>query len=116
MARKNRTQIWLEYAAARGVLGFLGLLPRSAAVRLGLAASRLAFRMLGGLRRVAARNLALAMPELSEKDRDRIIKGSFENLGRLLGEMSHFHKLTPERIGQMIDFEIDPAVLERYRR
>ncbi|MDG6095231.1 lauroyl acyltransferase [Acetobacter sp. AN02] len=39
--------------------------------------------------RVADRNLRLAMPELDAPERDRIIRGVWENLGRTVGEFPH---------------------------
>ena len=36
MAKKSKAQVWAEYAAAKLVLDFFGLLPRAAAVSLGI--------------------------------------------------------------------------------
>jgi lauroyl/myristoyl acyltransferase len=63
MAKKSTTQIWLEYIPVRILFGFLGLLPRRAALRVGESLGRLAYRLAGGLRRVAHRNLEIAYPE-----------------------------------------------------
>lgn len=116
MAKKSKPQVWLEYAAARGVLGFLGLLPRRAAVSVSTAAAIAAYHVLGGLRRVARTNLKIAFPELGEAEQERLAKGAFRNLGRVLGEMSQFPKATPETLKKVIEFQIDPAVYAEYQR
>ncbi len=43
-------------------------------------------------------NLEIALPELDGMARRRIIQGSWENLGRLAGEMSHLDKIWEDRI------------------
>jgi Kdo2-lipid IVA lauroyltransferase/acyltransferase len=116
MARKSKPQIWLEYAAARSVLGFLGILPRKAAVSLATSLSMLAYHLLGKLRRVAEINLSIAFPGLGETERQRLTKGAFRNLGRILGEMSHFPSVTRESLEKTIEFQIDPAVWAEYEK
>ena len=108
--------MWLEYAAVRGLLGFLGFLPRRAALSVATSASSLAYHLLGGLRRVAATNLAIAFPGLSEAEKERLAKGAFRNLGRILGEMSQFPKATHESLKKLIDFQIDPDVYAEYQQ
>jgi Kdo2-lipid IVA lauroyltransferase/acyltransferase len=105
--RKSKTQIWLEYAAARAILGFFGILPRRAAVGLGVSIAKAAYPFLGGLRRVGTRSLEIAFPEKSTDEREQILKKSFQNLGRILGEMSQFPRATPEKLEQLIDLQFD---------
>src|SRR5690606_34285690 len=88
MAKKGKALIWTEYLIARSIFGFLSLLPRGAAVALGVGIGRLGYRVLGGLRRVALRNLEIAFPEMPEQETSAIARGTFENLGRVLGETS----------------------------
>jgi KDO2-lipid IV(A) lauroyltransferase len=116
MAKKSKSQIWLEYAGVRLLLGFLGALPRSAALFLSKGAAVLAHDLLGGLRRVARRNLEIAFPDMPETERKRITRASFVSLGRVLGEMSQFPKTTPAEIEKLITFEIDPGLLAEYDR
>jgi KDO2-lipid IV(A) lauroyltransferase len=115
VAKKSKPKVWLEYALARVLLGFLAFLPRRAAVRLMTTLAGLAYHVFGGLRRVAMTNLNIAFPELSEKERERLAKGSFRNLGRVLGEMSHFGEVTAESIGRLVEFPMAPAVHEEIR-
>lgn len=64
------------------------------------------------LRRVGHRNLALVFPDLGPRERRRLLKRVFRNLGRLLGEFSQFPKLTPETIREIVTYE----GLEHYER
>lgn len=112
MAKKSKGVLWTEYAVARSILGFLGILPRSLALKLSSAVAGLAFGVLGSLRRTGLRNLEIAFPDLSKEERLKILKGSFQSLGRVLGEVSQFHKATPERIAKMVDFELDQNALD----
>ncbi len=113
MARKNSSQIWLEYAVARGLLTFLGALPQKAAIWLGITTGRAAFHLLGKFRRIGMRNLELAFPEKSEAERRDILKAAFRNLGRVLGTVSGFNNLTPENITGLIDYHPDSNPADR---
>src|SRR5918998_437695 len=53
MAKKGKTQIALEYAAARALLSGLGALPRPLAMAAGRGLGRLAYAVAGGLRLTA---------------------------------------------------------------
>jgi KDO2-lipid IV(A) lauroyltransferase len=105
MGKHGKVRTALEYTAARTVLTGLRWLPRSVAVAAGRGLGRLAYRAGGRLQRTGLRNLELAFPDLSEHERARILRGCFLNLGRLLGEVSHFPKATPESLQQIIDCE-----------
>jgi KDO2-lipid IV(A) lauroyltransferase len=80
-------------------------MPRPAAVGVGLGLARFAYLLGGRLRRTGERNLELAFPELSADERSRILRASFQNLGRLLGEFSHLPHTTPEDLKRFIDCE-----------
>lgn len=105
MGKRGKAQTALEYATARTVLTGLGLMPRTAAVATARAMGRVAYLFGGRLRRTGARNLQLAFPELSERERSRILRGAFQNLGRLLGEFSQLERVTPERLRRIITCE-----------
>lgn len=112
MAKKSKGVLWTEYAIARSVLGFLGILPRSLALKLSSGTAVLGFKLLGSLRRTGLRNLEIAFPDLSKDERLEILKGSFQSLGRVLGEVSQFHKATPEKIAKLVDFDLDQNALD----
>ena len=81
----------LQALGARLMLGLFGLLPLDAASALGgwlgrTIGSRLA------MNRRARRNIARALPELSEREIDGVIRGMWDNLGRVTAEYSHLHK------------------------
>lgn len=116
MAKKSKPLVWLEYTAARGLLGILGIVPRRAAVALAEGIAALGYRFLKGPRRVAEINLKLAFPDADKDERQRLARGSFRNLGRILGEMSQFPKATRESLNDLIEFQIDPAVYAEYQK
>lgn len=114
MPKKSKIQIWLEYGVARTFFGTLGVLPRGVAVALGVTIGRLGYKVLGGLRRVAHKNLAIAFPEKSEAERAQIAKGTFENLGRVLGEMSQLKNATREKLERLGDLTLDDELTGLY--
>jgi KDO2-lipid IV(A) lauroyltransferase len=103
MGKHGKVQTALEYATARVVLGGLGLLPRPLAVSTGRGLARIAYGLSDRLRRTGFRNLELAFPEISERERERILRGCFKNLGRLLGEFSQFAQATPESLRRIVE-------------
>ena len=111
MAKKGKAQIFLEYAAARALLSGLGALPRPLAVAAGRGLGRAAYALAGGLRRTGMRNLELAFPEMSERERERILRGSFRSLGRQLGEVSQFPRVTPERLREVVEYDAEDVKL-----
>lgn len=111
MAKKGKTQIFLEYAAARTLLSGLGALPRPFAVAAGRAAGRAAYALAGGLRCTGLRNLELAFPEMDEAQRSRLLRDSFVALGRQLGEVSQFPRATPERLRDVVEYDDEDVKL-----
>lgn len=105
MGKRGKVQTALEYAAARSLLTGLGLLPRPVAVATGRAVGRIAYGLSDRLRLTGFRNLQLAFPEMDERERERILRGCFKNLGRLLGEFSQFPRATPESLRRIVECE-----------
>jgi KDO2-lipid IV(A) lauroyltransferase len=105
MGKRGKVQTALEYVAARSLLTGLGLLPRPVAVATGRGVGRIAYGLSDRLRRTAFRNLELAFPEMDERERERILRGCFKNLGRLLGEFSQFPRATPESLHRIVECE-----------
>jgi KDO2-lipid IV(A) lauroyltransferase len=116
MAGKSKAIIEIEYVAARAALAIIGLLPRSAAVGIGMAIMRSVPYILPNLRRTGMRNLKIAFPEISDRERGIILKGTLENLGRVLGDLSQFPKYSRERLAELIDFELDDESRALYER
>jgi KDO2-lipid IV(A) lauroyltransferase len=116
MAKKSSGVIRIEYFAARFALAVLGLLPRRAAVSISIGILRVLPHVLPGLRRIGLRNLEIAFPEKSISERSEILNGTFNNLGRVLGELSQFHKFTRDQLAELIDFELDEESKRLYDR
>ncbi len=113
MSSRGRIQTTLEFALARSVLFLLGILPRSAALSFGVLIGRAVYLLPSQLRRTGERNLVLAFPDKTEVERQRLLQGCFENLGRLLGEFSQLPRMTPEKLRKLIDY--DPVGLAHLR-
>jgi KDO2-lipid IV(A) lauroyltransferase len=105
MGKRGKAQTALEYATARTLLTGLGLMPRTAAVAMGHGLARFAYLFGGRLRRTGERNLELAFPELSAIERSHILRASFQNLGRLLGEFSQLSRVKPDTLRRFIACE-----------
>lgn len=103
MEKHGKLQIAVEYAVTRSVLVALGLLPRQLALFAGRCVGRIAYGLSDRLRATGHRNLELAFPEWSERERERILRGSFRNLGRLLGEFSQFPRATTQSLQSIIE-------------
>jgi KDO2-lipid IV(A) lauroyltransferase len=116
MARKRGKIIWVEYAAARLALGLLGLLPRAATIRVATWILLAVPKVLPKLWKTGLKNLEIAFPEKTPPEREAILRGTFENLGRVLGDLSQFRKYTRARLGELIDFNLDGESLALYER
>jgi KDO2-lipid IV(A) lauroyltransferase len=103
MGKHGKVQSALEYATARAMLTGLGWLPRRLAVATGRGVARIAYGLSDRLRRTGFRNLELAFPEMDERERERILRGCFTSLGRLLGEFSQFPRATPESLRRIVE-------------
>lgn len=94
-----------EYWAARGVLGLLQVLPHRAARRICTGLAVLSYAFWPRLRGVGLANLRIAYPEFSERERKRILLASFENLGRMLADFSHFPRWNRDNINRVITYD-----------
>jgi KDO2-lipid IV(A) lauroyltransferase len=115
MAKKGKFQIRLEYTVVRILLGLLGILPRSLALFVCRVLARVGYYALGSLRRVGLRSLEIAFPEKNLAERKTILKGTFDNLGRVLGESSQFMKARPADIERIFELELDEEIQDLYR-
>ena len=87
---KSKLQINLEYAVARLLLAIFAVMPLRTALAVSSTLGRWGYYFSGRLRRTGLRNLELALPELEPHRREELLRGCFQNLGRLLGVFSHF--------------------------
>jgi KDO2-lipid IV(A) lauroyltransferase len=100
--RRGLMRTYVEYATAWLILKSVGLLPRPIALKTGQFVGAMARIVLPHLRRHAEINLQLAFPELSAVERGRIERGTFRNLGRLLGEVSQFPRFDRDNISSIV--------------
>lgn len=98
----SRAADWASDRAFRGVLGLALRLPYARRVRMmGWAAQRLLSPMAGYDRR-SRENLALIWPDMPGEERERIVRGVADNMGRMLAEnystadmLAHAARITP---------------------
>ncbi|MEK6323079.1 MAG: lysophospholipid acyltransferase family protein [Acidobacteriota bacterium] len=103
--KRNTLRNLIEFIPAWLLLKLLAVLPREGAIVVGKLIARTAYYLHSRLRRVGYRNLALALPELNPGERRAIVRGVFENLGRLLGEFSQFPKITGQNIAKLVEYD-----------
>lgn len=87
-----RFRYLLEAGLVYGVMGLMRLIPLPVASAVG----GLAGRMLGPLLPInkrARRNIALALPDAGPAEQRRILRGMWDNLGRVVGESVHIRRL-----------------------
>ncbi|MBK9709171.1 MAG: lysophospholipid acyltransferase family protein [Acidobacteria bacterium] len=97
---RSNVEYWVAWIILKGV----GALPRALALATGKVIGAIGHALLPHLRRNAEKNLKMAMPELDESERERIRRGVFRNLGRLLGEVSRFPRLNRENISSIVTY------------
>jgi KDO2-lipid IV(A) lauroyltransferase len=94
-----------EYALAWPVLKCLEWLPLAAARLEADALSSVVYMLTPGWRRVAETNLRLAFPEADAVARDRIIRGTYRNLGRVALAVARMSRLNAGNISDWIRYE-----------
>jgi len=88
---------FFEWVLLKIVFFFFGLLNLDRASDIGGRIGRFLGPKLG-LSRIAKKNLSTAMPDLNEEEREKILDGMWENLGRLMGEYPHMEQIGKERV------------------
>jgi KDO2-lipid IV(A) lauroyltransferase len=109
----RKLQFRLEYALLRIIVGFVRLLPLSAATGFSAKAWRLLAPLINPKRHQRAlENLAIAFPEMSAAERQRICMAHWENLGRVMAETMQIDRLIkdPGRINI-----VSAKLFSRYR-
>ena len=105
-----------EYLLALFLVKIIAVMPRPAAYRAGRILAWCGFHLAGRQRRAGLHNLRMAFPQLTEAERVRILRGSFQNLGRLLVEFTHFPELNKGNIAQHVVHDGRENYLEGLRR
>ncbi len=98
-------QSYLVYLVCRLVLAAVSAVPRRAAALLIDWVAAVFYCVDTRHRRIADVNLRIAFPELPARERKRIARRSFQNTGRNLLEVSRLHRLTPDNISSLADYD-----------
>lgn len=96
---------FLEYAPVWLIVKAVGMLPRPLARTSAMAIARLIYLVHARLRRVGVRNLEIAFPQMPPRERRRLVRAEFDNLGRLLAEFCMFPRYTRDNVRQVADYE-----------
>lgn len=107
---------WLEYAAVWLILKGLGVLPRSLARSFAVGITRILYALLPKLGKTARVNLKIAFPNLSNAQRNMIIRRMLRNLGWMAAEFARFPKYTKENIEQFVVLDGHENFLQGQRR
>jgi len=94
----------LQYLLFRGAVGLFAALPRRTALRLGAGLGELFYHLGRHHRRIALFNLAIAFPERPVRQRQRILRTSCHNLGRMAAEFCHLPALTADALPDIVSF------------
>ena len=95
----------LEYALLVVVVRTLGFLPRPISRATAIFFSLLIYGLHGRLRRVGQRNLQMAFPQMTSRERSRILRGVFVSLGRQLAEFCLFPTYTRENVSSVVIYD-----------
>lgn len=112
--KRSKFQNKIEELAVRMVFGLVGVFPYETSLNIGKFFGRTVIKLFPKLTETARQNLEIAFPNISAEEKNRIIKGTFESLGRHLGFISQFKKLKIEDIHKYIEVvgkeeNFDPA-------
>ena len=95
----------LEYALAWCVVKSIGALPRPLARAIGISLAQLIYLLHGKLRRVGMRNLQLAFPDMSGRERRKIVRKVFTSLGRQFAEVCLFPRYTARNVSDAVIYD-----------
>ncbi|HVH89065.1 MAG TPA: lysophospholipid acyltransferase family protein [Terriglobales bacterium] len=95
----------LEYALVWIFVRTIGSFPRSLARSAGILVGVSAYLLLQRLRRVGLRNLQIAFPEMSNRQRRRILFQLFVGFGRHLAEFCLFPKYTRDNAREVASYD-----------
>ncbi len=101
--KRSNLQNKSELLAVRSLLGAIGALPLETSMKFGKSVGKFFAKRFPKLQKTARRNLEIALPELSDEEKERIVHGTFESLGRHLGFVAHFKKFQHEDIRNLIE-------------
>ncbi|MCY7376519.1 MAG: lysophospholipid acyltransferase family protein [Pyrinomonadaceae bacterium] len=103
--KRGNLQNKSELLAVRSFLGAVGALPLETSMKFGKSLGKFIGSRFPKLQKTARRNLEIAFPEMPGVEKERIIRGTFESLGRHLGFVAHFRKFQHEDIRHLVEVE-----------
>ncbi|HEX8566944.1 MAG TPA: lysophospholipid acyltransferase family protein [Pyrinomonadaceae bacterium] len=101
--KRSNLQNKSELIAVRSLLGAIGALPLETSMRFGKSVGRFLGSRFPKLQKTARRNLDIAFPEMPAEEKDKIVLGTFESIGRHLGFVSHFRKFKLEDVRSVVE-------------
>ncbi len=101
--KRNPFQTKLEYYAVRALIGAIGAFPLKTSMKIGGASGKFIGSLIPKLKKTGRRNLEIALPEIAEPEKEKILNGTFESLGRQLGLVAHFGEFTPEMVRETVE-------------
>jgi KDO2-lipid IV(A) lauroyltransferase len=108
----KRLRYLLEAIGLVLAFGVLGLLPVDTASNLGGFLGRNLGPRLPATER-ARRNLRLVFPDKDEAEIERIVRHMWDNLGRVVAEYPHLHRITSLEGGRVLWVDMDPVLALR---
>jgi KDO2-lipid IV(A) lauroyltransferase len=105
-----------EYLLALTLIRLFGAMPRNIAHRAAQMFAWLGFHFAKRQRAAGMRNLQIAFPGLGEAEHEQVLRGSFQNIGRLLVEFTHFPDLNNRNISKFVVHDGLENYLEAVRR
>ena len=105
-----------EYTLALLLVKSFEIMPRGLAHHTAKTLAWLGFHLAGRQRRSGFHNLRMVFPNLDRREHERILRGCFQNLGRLLVEFTHFRELNKSNISQFVVHDGLDNYLEGLRR
>jgi Kdo2-lipid IVA lauroyltransferase/acyltransferase len=101
--KRSNLQTKAEYYAVRALLGAIGVFPLKASMKAGKTLGKAVVSLFPRLKKNGRRNLEIALPEIPAAEKEKILSGTFESLGRQLGFVSHFKEFTPEKVRELVE-------------
>jgi len=96
---------WLEYLPVWLLAKCVGLLPRSLARGFGVTVGLGVYLFHARLRRVGLRNLDIAFPGKNRKEKKKILRELYRNLGRQLAEFCLFPRYTRKNVSRIAVYD-----------
>lgn len=95
----------LEFLPVWLLATFLRVLPRVLARAFGISLGLATYGLYPRLRRVGMRNLDLAFPAKARKEKRKMLRDMYRNLGRVLAEFALFPRYTKDNVGRIAVYD-----------